>query len=228
MTTLPVKIRSTVEAQEALERDIAPRRQELFNLKGALGASSVKEFVRKSALLLAFAHIEGAMKAGLTILFLRMNHSGLAWRDVPTRLAHFEIDWRLARIGTARRVISDDATTAWLRNLPDQPIAIDVGGLIGRVGVINAETLRRILSICEFEPRRYNEALESLDEALIARRHDLAHGSQVPVDPGLAIAAIDLALTLIESLLIDFSNLLTRQSWRGTARGRREISPSQS
>ena len=61
-----------------------------------------------------------------------------------------------------------------------------------------------------------------------ARRHDLAHGSQVPVDPGLAIAAIDLALTLIESLSIDFSNLLTRQSWRGAARGRREISPSRS
>jgi hypothetical protein len=199
---------------EALERDISSCRRELITLKQAVGARTAKDFTRKAAILLAYAHIEGAIKASLSILFLRLNASGLVWGQVRPRLAHFEIDRRLTRLSTPRAAIANDDTTAYLRTLSDRTIEVDVFDLIGRVGIVNRQALERILAMCHLDATSYREDLATLDPLLVSRRNELAHGGQVPVDPIAAEGAIDTALRVIDLFLADFGNLLVLQSYK--------------
>jgi hypothetical protein len=216
MTTLPSRVRSPAEAYQALEDDFSQRKRELINLQVGLGSRRQTPVLLKSAILLAYAHVEGAAKAGLTLLLRRLNSSGLRWDGVRPELSYFEIDHRLARqtTGQGRRpVISGDETTMFLRSLPQERINLDVSDLISRIGVMNANTLRKILSICAFEVRRYDADLELLDDKLVFRRHELAHGSLLPVEPISAETAVRLALSLLDAMLNDFGNLLVTQSY---------------
>src|SRR5271157_5231604 len=73
MTTLPSRIRSPREAYEILEGDLSQRKRELINLQGEIGSRRRTPVILKSAVLLAYAHVEGAVKAGLSVLLIRLN-----------------------------------------------------------------------------------------------------------------------------------------------------------
>lgn len=214
MTTLPSKVRSPNEALDALDLDISSRKRELVNLRQAVTVRSPQPFIHKTAILLAYAHVEGTIKTGLAVLFLRLNASGLRWNQVSPRLAHFEIDRRLARLPGGRGAIVNDPTTAYLRTLSERTIKVDVPDLVGRVGTINRQTLERILAMCHLDATSYGSHLETLDVLLVARRNALAHGEQLSVDPTAAEGAIDTALGIVELLKTDFGNLLALQSYR--------------
>jgi hypothetical protein len=178
------------------------------------------QVVLKSAILLSYAHVEGAVKAALTVLFTRLNSSGLTWAGVRSKLSHFEIDHRLARqvnAGHRRAMICGDDTTLFLRSILQQRIQFDIPGLVDQIGVMNAQTLRKILETCGFALATYESDLGLLDDRLIAHRHQLAHGSLVPVDQLTAETAIALALSLLNTMLVDFSNLLVLESYRVSA-----------
>jgi hypothetical protein len=150
------------------------------------------------------------------VLLIRLNSSGLTWGGVKQRLAHFEIDHRLARqvnAQTHRPVICVDDTTVFLRSLPRERINFDIPDLVSQVGVMNAPKLRKILAACEFDLVAYEPNLGLLDDRLIALRHELAHGSLVPVNQLTAETAVNLALGLLETMLVDFGNLLVSQSY---------------
>lgn len=216
MTTLPSRIRSPTEAYRILEDDFSQHKRELINLQVEIGSRRRTAVILRSAVLLAYAHVEGAAKAGLSVLLIRLNSSGLTWGGVSDRLAYFEIDHRIARqVGgsTRRPVICADETTTFLRSLADAPIRLEVADLIRQIGVVNAPTVRKILAACEFDLSAYEASLGFLDDRLVARRHEIAHGSLVPVDQITADTAVSLALSLLDTMLKDFGNLLVTQSY---------------
>jgi hypothetical protein len=216
MTTLPSRLRSPTEAYTTLESDFSQRKRELINLKTEVSARRRTALILKAAILLAYAHVEGAVKVALGILLIRLNSSGLLWKNVKTKLAYFEIDYRISRqvaTQTRRPVICGDHTTDFLHSLQTQRIALDVTGFVQQIGVVNATTLRKILEICDMNVNSYEAHLGLLDDRLVARRHELAHGDLFPVDQLTAETAVDLALALLEPLLADFGNLLVSESY---------------
>jgi hypothetical protein len=220
MTTLPSKIRSATEAYQILEDDFSQRKRELINLRTEIGSRRRTPIILKSAILLSYAHVEGAAKAGLSVLLARLNSSGLTWGEVRTKLAYFEIDHRLARQSSTqnrRPVICADDTTSFLRSLTQERISFAVPDFIRQIGVVNESTLRKILAACDFELGAYEPNLELLDDRLVARRHELAHGSLVPVDALTAETAIALALALLDTMLTDFGNLLGSEAYIGSS-----------
>ena len=216
MITLPARIRSSNLAYELLENDFSQRKRELINLRSELNSKRRTIVLVKSSVLLAYAHVEGAVKSALRVFLTRLNGHGLTWGAVKPRLAHLEIDHRLARQVNSqfrRSVVCDDDTTAFLRTLPNEPIKVDISELVDQIGVINANTLRKILSICGFNLSPYEENLGLLDERLVAWRHELAHGSLVPIELVTAETSVEIAIFLIDSMLADFGNLLVSQSY---------------
>ena len=227
MTISLSSVRSPTEAYDRLVKDVALRKQELVNLRAALGGSSARSsFLSRSALLLAYSHVEGATKTALAILFGRLNGSGLTWKSVDARLLTFEIDWRLRRISLSgmRRLICDDETTVFLRTSQDRRIQVDIDGMIGNIGTPNAVNMRTILAACGIDPNRYETELEFLDDRQLSRRHELAHGSLRPVDLSEARDAVDRAMTLLEFLLTDFGNLLVLETYRNHGHPSAEVS----
>lgn len=217
MTILPDKFRTPTEAYGHLERDISVRKQELINLGAAVGSPKSPPVVRRSAVVMAYSHLEGGIKAGLGSLFAFINSQGLTWGSIYIELSYFEIDRRLAMVSLAsnrRPVLCADEITKFFAEIQSRKAIFDVAGFLRGLGTINAEAIKCILLLCRIDRRAYESDLSYLNTGLVAVRHELAHGGLRPVDELTAATALDTVHRILDRFLSDFGYLMVSGSFR--------------
>lgn len=156
MTFLPARVRGPIEAQEALDKDLALRKKELSNLRSYIRDSDRFSLARKMAIILSYAHIEGALKHCFGIALLFVNFKALPLSRISPNLRVIRADllfYRAGQSGPRRRILTFDEFVLECCKEESTLFHIEPEQVTKAMGVLNGEVIAAVLTLFQLSVR---------------------------------------------------------------------------
>lgn len=178
-----MRIRSTSELNDWLDRDLAWRKRELSAAKflEERARNHEQSVLRRVGICLIYAHWEGFVKAGTEAYLMLVRSEGLLSRDLSLGMltlsiaAQFRVD-RWDHLPTRREIVD------FLRSDLSKKADIKPEHALRTRDNLNSEVLKEILDTLGINPQFYDTKQKLLDEQLLADRNRIAHGEHVEID----------------------------------------------
>lgn len=178
------KVRSREECLAAIQADSAWRKKELATLKGRLTTmeGGEAEALRRSAVVMVYAHWEGFVKTAAELYLLYINE--LILRRAVNLSEHFKnlLMWKMLKRKGDHLFLKNpipflDMRAEW----PCPPDELLPAEIIDTESNLNSQVLRRLIRIIDLDYTFFETKEKLIDESLLKTRNQIAHGNRIMV-----------------------------------------------
>jgi hypothetical protein len=209
-----MKARSAGELTELIDEDLATRKRELTTYKYAIDSATgdkQQAFMRGGVCLL-YAHWEGFVRSSCKAYLSYVSRKGPRLMELIPALAASSLHGQFQVAEGSLRLIH---RTSLIANLwdPDLRAALDIRVETG--ANLNSVVFRGVAELfCANYPRDYATKEKLLDQKLLAKRNDIAHGELVQVDADDYRLLHSEVISLLDRVRTDVQNAAVRDAFK--------------
>jgi hypothetical protein len=199
-----------------LDADLAWRLQEITSVRRAIRrADGVDESaLLRAAIPLLYAHWEGYIKgcAGRYAAFI--SGLGVTFGEVQRSFMGLKA---LSQVKTlhaiSKRLFTSSELLDSLYAIEFEKVTLPVDGYISNVGNLNFDMFEQIAGFLAIDAKPYAVKKPLIDESLLGRRNDIAHGEYLVVDAKSFEDLSDEILSLMRAFKTDVQNAVVLKSF---------------
>jgi hypothetical protein len=213
-----MKIRSTTELVDALDRDLVWRKKELTALKFLIdegnGRGDRRDALLRAGVALLYAHWEGYVKTAGTSYLEFVDFQKLRYDQLARNFVALGARAILRRAGETDRIASHLEVARFFAEGLAQQGKIPVKNGISTKANLGSRVLKDILNTLGLDTTFYEMKGVLIDEMLLATRNTVAHGEQVIVTSERWEELHREVLSLMENVRTAISNAVVTGQYR--------------
>ena len=209
-----MKLKTGIQLQDQLDRDLAWRVREIAQLKSSVKSTQDlhRSTLVRAAIPLLYAHWEGYVKVNAEAALNFVSNQRMKYRELqPCFVAHglgaaldeLEVGCHHRKVEALRFLfekLDERATFAWK-------------GRINTRSNLSAEVFESIASAVGVDSSRYLSRRVLINESLLKRRNGIAHGEWLDISGDSFRDLADEVITLLRWFKADLENLMTQKTY---------------
>lgn len=210
-----MKIRSIIELQDALDKEMGWRVKEIASMKSTVSqvGSHSKPTIIRAGIALSYAHWEGFIKNTAEAYLAYLNAKKVPFDEMQDCFVALGIRAEVARARSKSDAIVAMEVVDFVRNKGDTRSNFALKHAVDTKSNLNSEVFDGIaralnLSVAIYEPK-YN----FIDESLLGRRNKVAHGEYIDIDADDWKNIADEVLKLLRQFKNDIENSASMKSY---------------
>ena len=210
------QIRSLIELNEFLSRDIASRKQELttFKLRMSSARDHEKKALLRAGFVMIYAHFEGFIKAASSAYVRYVSHQGLSFNLLKHNFVAIGLKSELQDLGDIQKATVVNTTVRRFLNGMNDTAPFLWHGEMDTRSNLKSEVLLEIFALTGLDTTWYQTKLAFVDQTLVENRNNIAHGSHFQPDESDYLRAHDQTIEILERFRTDVENAAATTSFR--------------
>ena len=213
-----MKFRTDSELQEYLDEEFAWRLQEIALLKMAVRRASngYRHTLMRASIPLVYAHWEGFIKAGAEAMLCFVALSGKTYRELAPCFAVHGLVTEIDNLTSSKKEHLRVAALEFVMSKMKEQAHFRWRGRASAGGNLNYERFCGIAAAVGIDVSRYRTRSNFVDESLLRRRNEIAHGQWVDLTLAGFVDVVDGVLLLLRWFKTDLENSIARKSYLAT------------
>jgi MAE_28990/MAE_18760-like HEPN len=177
--------RTADQLQEKLDEDFAWRIQEIAAIRKSIHNASGRGQLAllRAAVPLLYAHWEGFIKKAAFHYSDYISSIGITYREAKMCLAGLKALTYVKKLHPmTKRIFVASELLAALHKIENEAIDINLKPYISNVGNLTYDIFEQIVGFLCIDPTGYGAKKQLIDESLLSRRNDIAHGDYLLID----------------------------------------------
>jgi hypothetical protein len=202
------KLRTQTQLQDFLDTELGWRIKEIADMKAAVKHArylSERTVVRAGVALL-YAHWEGFVKCAATGYVSYVNSQGLTYAELQSCFVVFGLKKVLHDLTESRKAKSNIVAIEFLQGQLSNRAQLKIETAINTEANLSSAVLNNILLSVGIDPSPYEPRYHLIDEGLLKRRNNIAHGEFLEVSREEWSSLADEILTMLRQLKTDIEN----------------------
>lgn len=202
------KLHTQVQLQDFLDTELGWRIKEIADMKTAVKQArflSERTIVR-AALALLYAHWEGFVKCAAKGYLSYVNNQGLKYSELKSCFVVFGLKKILQELTDSRQAAGNIAAINFVRDQLDERAQLKIDRAINTESNLNSSVLNNILVSLGIDPSPYELRYHLIDERLLKRRNNIAHGDFLEVTRDEWSILADEVLQILRQIKTDIEN----------------------
>lgn len=210
------KLRSLGELQDHLDADLAWRIKEVGILRGSLsGESSLsKSTLIRANLTLLYAHWEGFVKSSSSGYLEYVSRRGLRYCDLIDCFIFIGLKRHLIGLVETKGAASGQEALIFVREMLETVGTLSFAGAIKTDSNLSSSVFDNIAKSVGIATLRYESYYKLIDESLVKRRNQIAHGEYLDIEEPDVRALADNVLKLMRWFKTDIENAASLELFR--------------
>jgi len=199
-----MKLRQLSELQDLLDRDHSWRIKELSEVKSMSYSqqNQRQRIIIRAGIALAYAHWEGFIKKSAEWYLVYINSQRHTYRELKTEFCVFGIKGELNKIVHSKKhKLNTEVFDFIVQNL-DTRVYMALSNAIDTESNLSSEVFDNIAFSIGINSNPYSLKYHFIDESLVKRRNEIAHGE----DPGLDVSNLFEVVDIVIDLMRQFKN----------------------
>jgi MAE_28990/MAE_18760-like HEPN len=211
-----MNVRTVEELTDTLAKDLKSRKREITALKFAIDASRdhAKGGLLRAGFAMLYAHFEGFVRLAGTAYLGFVANRGLQYRQLNTNFVAVSLKSKLQDMREVGKATVITQIIQQLLDAPHDTASFGWGGEVDCRSNLNSEVLGEIACLLGISFSAYELKRQFLDQSLLPKRNDIAHGRLIKVDEGDFMEAHRAVLELIEQFRTDIENAAVTKAYQ--------------
>lgn len=215
------KVRTQSQLQDFLDTELGWRIKEIADMKSAVKKArflSEKTIIR-AAVALLYGHWEGFVKSATTGYLNYVENQGLTYAELHTCFVVFGLKKVLNELAESRKAAGNIAAVEFLREQLGERAQLKIDRAINTEANLSSQVLANILLSVGIDASPYESRYHLIDERLLKRRNNIAHGEFLEVSPDEWANLADEILLMLRQLKTDIENASVLAAFKKAAVG---------
>jgi len=212
------KLRTISDIQNHLNDELGWRIQEIANLKEVIkrvDSIQTRSLLRAGVPIL-YAHWEGFVKNSSEAYLNFVAHQGLSYRKLKTCFILFGLKTEIEQLVETKKITPNiQVANFFLENL-DKKAKIFYQGVINTQSNLSSLVFEEIASSIGIDPSPYQLKYKLIDESLLKRRNQIAHGEYLDIDTQGYQNLSHEVVVLIRAYKTDIENSIALESYKSS------------
>lgn len=209
------EIRNLTQLQDALDKEMSWRVKEIGAFRVASkGNGPERKFYIRAGIALIYAHWEGFIKISSENYLSFINHQNLTYRDLKSCFAIFGLKAKLQTLASSRKSVANIAAFEFINSELDNPVRMHMSTAIDTESNLTSKVFSNIATSLDIGLERYETKFNLIDESLVSRRNQVAHGEYTILGGKEFGDLADEILQLMRDYKTDVENAASTQSYR--------------
>lgn len=210
-----MKVRSLDELDNLVSGDLAIRKREVKAIVNYISSAREHEIAPfcRSGFVLLYAHFEGFIKHAGSAYLAYISHQHLSFAQISTCFAAAAVRGALEQLGEVKKASRVIGSLSILLN-PSEDVNFYWSGDLSTRSNLDSETFREIIMLLGLDYSRYATREKFIDVNLVKPRHEIAHGSNIPVERDTFAEAERIVLEIMEQFRTDILNAAVTEGFK--------------
>jgi len=211
-----MKIRTISILQDCLDKEFSWRIKEISQLKNSArtSRSSMQKAVIRGGVPLLYAHWEGFVKRACEYYVDFVSHQRLTLDELESNFVVLGLKKYLQTIVSSRKTKVNIEVVDFFRKNMNQRAEIRLPSAINTESNLSSSVFENIAMSVGIDPDRYKSRYNFIDESLLKRRNNIAHGEYLDVDCTSFLELADNVILILRWVKTDIENLASMESYR--------------
>lgn len=208
--------RTASELLAHLDDELAWRIQEITHvqkaIKSANGGSEV--VLLRAGVPLLYAHWEGGVKS-MAIRYVEfISRQGHTYADIKQCFSGLQALGHVKQMHSiSKKVFAASNLLSEIYSISEQKASIPLRSYVSNVGNLNFDMFEQVAGFIDIDASRYLTRKNLIDESLLKKRNEIAHGEFLEVDATAFDSISREVLTLLRQFKDDVQNALVQRSY---------------
>lgn len=208
-------IRTLVQLQDTLDREMAWRVKEIsaFSIVSK-GASPSKKFFIRAGIALVYAHWEGFIKGASEFYLSYVHNQRHKYSELKSCFAVFGLKAKLQNLAVSRRSKPNIEIFDFIVSELDSQANMQLSSAINTESNLTSVVFENIAASLNIDVSRYETKFNLIDESLVRRRNQVAHGEFVDIGAKEFGELVDEVLQLMRDYKVDLLNAASMKEYK--------------
>lgn len=213
------KIKTVSEAQDVLDNEFAWRLKEIADIKSVIRAA---DDIRQRTLIragipLLYAHWEGFVKVASETYLNYVANQGHKYSELKSCFIVRGLKGRLNELAQSNNSSRNSEIVDFVLGEMDRRASIPYKGVIDSASNLSSTVFVNIASSIGISTNPYETKYHFIDESVLRRRNQIAHGEYLDVRSNAYDGISDEVVNLLRNFKTDIENALTLTSYKRSA-----------
>lgn len=210
------RLQTQGQLQDFLDSELGWRTKEIANMKSAVKQSAFisENTIVRAAIALLYAHWEGFVKNAASGYLTYVNNQGLTYSQLQSCFVVFGLKKTLNELTQSRKSALNIAAVNFVRDQLGERAKLKLDSAIDTASNLSSEVFRNILLSVGIDPSGYETRFNLIDESLVKRRNNIAHGDYLEVKKQDWANLADEVLLMLRQLKTDIENASTLAAFK--------------
>lgn len=211
-----MKLHTQSQLQDLLDTELGWRIKEIADMKSAVKQSAFisERTVVRAAVALLYAHWEGFVKKATTGYINYVNCQGLTYSELQSCFVVFGLKKVLNDLTESKKSTSNIVAIDFVMDQLGNRAQLRLDSAINTESNLSSAVFRNILVSVGIDPSPYETRYHLIDESLLKRRNNIAHGEYLDVNREDWTVLADEVLLMLRHLKTDIENATAVASFR--------------
>jgi hypothetical protein len=212
------KLRTTRDIQNYLEKELGWRIQEIANLKKVIPLvdSIQTRSLLRAGIPILYAHWEGFVKKSSEAYLNFIAHKKLSYRELKTCFILFGLKKEIKQLVEINKITPNIQVAEFFLTQLDNKAKIFYEGVIDTQSNLSSLVFEEIAISIGIDPMPYKLKYKLIDESLLKRRNQIAHGEHLDIDTQGYQNLSDEVVALLRAYKTDIENSISQNLWKKT------------
>lgn len=205
-----MKPKTIQQFADAIAREITWRKRELSNfnvfVKKTVEPRYLKDALYRSGIPLLYAHWEGFVKQSCTLYLYYVCMQRIKNKNLSINLQALLFYENLKRQENTKRPSLYQDAIEFLRLKGDHDSKIPYKNIVDTKSNLNSDVFREIAWLMQMDYSIFETSEQFIDKILLAKRNNIAHGEECPVDKATYMQAHSKVIELMENVKTQLEN----------------------
>lgn len=176
-----MKIRTTNDLQDAIDREMAWRKHELsiIHTNVIISRKHAKETAIRAGVALLYAHWEGAVKNIATYYLEFVAMQGLCYKQLKPNFLAIAIKHDLKKFKESNKATLYTSIISNIISQQENRTRIPINGIIKTGSNLNSDVFTEIMATIGLPCSDYEPSYKLIDSVLLEKRNKIAHGERI-------------------------------------------------
>jgi len=210
------KLRTISDIQNHLNNELGWRIQEIDNLKKVIPRvdSIQTRSLLRAGIPILYAHWEGFVKNSSEAYLNFVAHQGLSYRELKTCFILFGLKTEIEQLVETKKITPNIQVANFFLDKLDKKAKIFYKGVINTQSNLSSSVFEEIASSIGIDSTRYQLKYKLIDESLLKRRNQIAHGEYLDIDSDGYQNLSQELVALIRAYKTDIENSIALESYK--------------
>jgi hypothetical protein len=212
------KLRTISDIQNHLNDEFGWRIQEIDNLKKVIprvDSIQTRSLLRAGVPIL-YAHWEGFVKKSSEAYLNFVAHQGLSYRELKTCFILFGLKTEIEQLVETKKITPNIQVANFFLKQLDEKAKIFYKGVINTQSNLSSLVFEEIACSIGIDHKPYKLKYKLIDESLLKRRNQIAHGEYLDIDTQGYRNLSDEVVALLRAYKTDIENSIALKSYKSS------------
>lgn len=211
-------IRTLEQLSDSLAADLVWRKKELADLKSLIGtgrmSSSKEKALLRSGITILYAHWEGFVKTAASSYLEYIAMKRLRYSELSSNFVALALKAKLSQANETNKATIFTEAIDFIRSQLEERSSVPYRDVVQTGSNLSSSIFREITCILGLDYSLYETKQVLIDEKLLARRNNIAHGEYLLLDKQDYLELHSQVINMMDTFRNQIENCATCESYR--------------